>query len=63
MANLGYGSALKPARSVDYEALKRNGFRDQGILIVHIDDPRLAWQDKELLRQLGERLYGKKDGG
>jgi hypothetical protein len=25
---------------------------------VSIDDPRLTWPERELVRQLGEKLYG-----
>lgn len=51
---------MKYPTSVDYDAMKRNGFHDQGLLIVDINDKSLPWQDRELLRVIGERLYGKK---
>lgn len=52
-------SSLPTAHSVDYSAMKRNGFHDQGILVVDVNDPMLPWPDRELLKQIGERLYGK----
>ena len=55
-----YRSPLNISRSVDFEAIKKNAFLDQGILIVSIDDKKLAWQDKEILRQIGTRLYGER---
>lgn len=58
MSPRGYGSPLKPASSIDWEAIKRQAFRDQDILIVKIDDPKLSWADREILRAVGERLYG-----
>lgn len=40
------------------EKIKRNGWRQLGILVVAISDSRLSWPEKELLRQIGEKLYG-----
>lgn len=44
--------------SVDYEALKRRGYRDQGIIVAKIDDPRLDAFERQYLINLGEKLYG-----
>jgi hypothetical protein len=49
----GYGGHRRGADEV-----KRDGWRDQGLLAVSIDDHRLSWPERELVRQLGERLYG-----
>jgi hypothetical protein len=51
----GYGGERVPP-----EAVKREGWREQGILVVSEDDPRLAWPERELVRQLGEKLYGQR---
>jgi hypothetical protein len=54
---------------VDVEAEKRAGWREHGILVVAEDDDRLTWPERELVRQLGARLYGgrkrkeSRDGG
>lgn len=40
------------------EQLRREALKAHGTLVVRLDDPRLQWPDRELLRQLGERLYG-----
>jgi hypothetical protein len=45
-------------KQVDYEALKRHGFQDQGIVVVSINDPRLSWDQREMIKQVGEKLYG-----
>lgn len=37
---------------------KRDGWREQRVLAVSIDDARLTWPERELIRQLGEKLYG-----
>ena len=51
---------MKFPKSIDYEAVKKNAFFDQDILIVNINDTKLPWQDRELLKTIGERLYGKR---
>jgi len=49
----GYGGHRR-----DADEVKRDGWHDQGLLAVSIDDHRLTWPERELVRQLGERLYG-----
>ena len=44
----------------DPEALKRHGWRDQGILVVAPEDPRLNWMEQQLLTEIAERLYGRR---
>jgi hypothetical protein len=45
-------------RRRDPETVRRDGWRDQGLLAVSLDDARLSWPERELVRQIGERLYG-----
>lgn len=40
------------------ESIKQEGWRAQGILVIEVHDARLTWPERELVRQLGERLYG-----
>ena len=49
----GYGGHRRSADEV-----KRDGWQEQGLLAVAIDDHRLTWPERELVRQLGEKLYG-----
>jgi hypothetical protein len=49
----GYGGQR---RSPD--DIKRDGWREQRVLAVSIDDARLTWPERELILQLGEKLYG-----
>lgn len=49
---------LQPTRP-DVDEIKRDGWRDQGILVVSLDDERLDWIERELVRRIGERLYGR----
>ncbi|WPE19949.1 hypothetical protein [Shinella zoogloeoides] len=60
MTQLGFRSTGRGPNAVDYEAMKKNAFHDQDILIVNIRDSKLPWQDRELLASIGERLYGRK---
>ena len=41
------------------DQVKREGWKEQGLLAVSLDDQRLTWPERELVRQLGEKLYGK----
>jgi hypothetical protein len=50
----GYGGERR-----DPEHLERDGWQEQGLLAVSVDDHRLTWRGRELVRQLGEKLYGK----
>lgn len=45
------------------EQVRRDGWREQGLLAVSIDDHRLTWPERELVEQLGTRLYGKRPNG
>jgi len=54
----GYGG-----RRRNSDEVKRDGWREQGLLAVAIDDHRLTWPERELVRQLGEKLYGAAIGG
>lgn len=49
----GYGGERR-----DAEQVKRDGWHEQGVLVVAEDDPRLTWPERELVKQLGARLYG-----
>ena len=51
----GYGGERRPPDHV-----KREGWHEHGILVVREDDHRLTWLERELIRQLGGKLYGKR---
>jgi hypothetical protein len=42
------------------EAEKRASWQQHRILVVGEEDPRLTWPERELVRQLGTRLYGQR---
>lgn len=52
----GYGGKRR-----DPHHVKRDGWHDEGLLAVSIDDDRLSWPERELVRQLAEKLYGKRE--
>ncbi|WP_031372169.1 hypothetical protein [Lysobacter antibioticus] len=45
----------------DLDRLKRQGWREQGLLVVSAEDTRLDWVERQLLSQIAERLYGKRE--
>lgn len=47
----------------DPDRVKRDGWHEQGLLAVSLDDHRLTWPERELVRQLGEKLHGKRSAG
>jgi hypothetical protein len=51
----GYGGVRRKP-----EEVKREGWHELGILVVNEDDQRLSWPERQLIRQLGERLFGKR---
>jgi hypothetical protein len=52
----GYGGSRRSP-----EEVRRDGWREQGLLAVSLDERRLTWPERELVRQLGERLYGRRN--
>ncbi len=43
---------------MDVEATKRQGWREQHILVISESDTRLNFLERQLTRNIGERLYG-----
>jgi hypothetical protein len=50
--------ALQPV-AADLEAIKREGWRGQHILVVNEGDARLDFVEREIVRRIGQRLYGR----
>jgi len=42
------------------EDIKRDGWRDEGILVAAVSDARLDWTERELVKQIAEKLYGRR---
>ena len=49
---------LTPNRQ-DAEAIKRDGWRNRKILVVSLEDPRLDFVMRAMVKQIGESLYGR----
>lgn len=45
---------------VDLDAIKQSGWQEQHILVVSDCDERLDFIERQLIRRIGERLYGDK---
>jgi hypothetical protein len=45
--------------TINAEGAKVYGWNIYGILVVSKNDDRLNWPERELVRQLGEKLYGR----
>ncbi len=54
---VGYGGQRR-----DPEQVKRDGWQEQGVLVIAENDQRLTWPERELVKQLGSKLYGKRSG-
>ncbi len=59
----GYRSSLSrtpsaPTNEDEMELMRRAAWKKQGVLNVSPSDHRLTWPEKELVKQLGEKLYG-----
>jgi len=52
---------LQP-KQIDAEKIKREAFNNDGILVVKVDDERLSWPEKELIKQIGDKIYKNKKG-
>lgn len=42
----------------DIEKIKRDGWIEQGILVIDVEDRRLSEMDKALVTNIGEHIYG-----
>jgi hypothetical protein len=47
---------------VDLDVVKQRGWQDQHILVVSENDERLDFIERQLIRRIGERLYGGRNG-
>lgn len=45
---------------MDTEGIKAAAWREQSILIISRHDVRLGWEEAQMVKHLGERIYGKK---
>ena len=46
------------ATPMDVEATKRQGWRERHLLVISDEDERLDFMERQIIRSIGERLYG-----
>lgn len=51
---------MQPTK-IDLEKVKKEGWNREGILVVKIDDDRLSWPEKEIIKQIGNKIYNSKN--
>lgn len=51
--------SIQPVQ-MDTEAIKAEAWRNQGILVVSWQDTRLDWCDAQLIKEIGDKIYGTK---
>lgn len=51
------------ATPMDVEATKRQGWREQHLLVISDEDERLDFMERQIIRSIGERLYGERLNG
>lgn len=49
-----------PTTRPEIEAMQRLAWRDRGFFAISEDDPRLSWDERELIRRFGDKLHGKR---
>lgn len=45
--------------SIDCQQIKSDGWHRDGWLVIHIDDPAIGWIERQVIQQIGDRLYGR----
>jgi len=56
---LGSAAGQSPKNEDEMELMRRAAWRKQGVLNVSPSDIRLSWPEKEFVKQIAEKLYGK----
>ena len=57
-SSLGRVQPRQPLDTEELATMRRAAWRLQGVLVVGEDDTRLTWPERELVKQLGSKLYG-----
>lgn len=47
---------MQPVK-IDIEKVKKDGWKNDGILVVKKDDERLSWDEQEFIKQIGNKIY------
>ena len=57
---LGTAAGQSPKNEEELELMRRAAWAKQGVLNVAPSDSRLTWPEKELIKQIAEKLYGQR---
>ena len=60
---LGRKAGRSPTTADEMDEMRRRAWLQQGVLAVRADDDRLTWDQRELVRQIGRKLYGGREHG
>lgn len=44
----------------DPEQVAREGWKETGIAVINVNDPRLNWADREIVERIASELYGER---
>lgn len=51
------------ANPMDTDAIKKEAFHNDRILVVNLDEPRLTWMEAQVVEGIGEKLFGRTRNG
>lgn len=46
--------------TMDVEEVKSSGWHEHQILVVSLADARLGWIERQVIEQIGKKLYGRR---
>jgi hypothetical protein len=55
-----YLGKYQSRESAGIESMVRDGWHKHGLLVVSPDDARLDWMERQLIRNIAEKLHGKR---
>lgn len=48
---------------MDTDAIKKEAFHNDRILVVNLDEPRLTWMEAQVVEGIGKKLFGRTRNG
>lgn len=49
------------SKGMNIDWVKGRGWRKEGVFVVNLTDERLSQMERELVKHLGDKLYGKQE--
>lgn len=50
-------------QQMDKEEVKRLGYHETGYVVIHADDPRLDFVEREIIKRVATRFFGERVTG